>query len=71
MGAKRPPTEADRDHSEDELVDAPLQEEIELVGTLVAAVKPQDQSLSEPEIDRLLGVAGRSAETPPEDPAQP
>ena len=40
----------------DDLVDAPLRDEILLVGELVIAAANSDRHLSEADIDRVLGV---------------
>jgi hypothetical protein len=42
--------------SEDSLRDAPLEDEITLVGELVVAATSHDGPLSEDEIDRALGL---------------
>ncbi len=45
-----------RDRAPDELRDAALHEEIELVGQLVVAATSTPHRLSQTEIDRVLGV---------------
>jgi len=54
---------ADSRGRDDELQDAALQEEIELVGDLVVAATSSDGRLTQEQIDRLLGVAAED-ETP-------
>ncbi len=56
MGVDRSTPPEDTGESRDDLVDVPLQQEIELVGALVAAVSAHTGALSDDEIDRLLGV---------------
>ena len=56
MGVDRNTPSEDPVESSDDLVDVPLQQEIELVGALVAAVSTHTGALSDDEIDRLLGV---------------
>jgi hypothetical protein len=58
--AESPPPVAAPSHSpaveEDSLSDDDLRSEIELVADLVVAASTTDQALSQPEIDRVLGV---------------
>jgi hypothetical protein len=50
------PLDADPDAPSDELRDAALHEEIELVGQLVVAATSTPHRLSQQEIDKVLGV---------------
>jgi hypothetical protein len=54
------PVEAASDAPSDELRDAALHEEIELVGQLVVAATSTPHRLSQQEIDKVLGVGPRS-----------
>ncbi|WP_137121738.1 hypothetical protein [Segeticoccus rhizosphaerae] len=63
MAVDRNPPSEETAGQHGDLVDRPLQEEIELVGALVAAVSAHRGTLSEEEIDRLLGVR-RPGEAP-------
>lgn len=56
MAVDRKPPADDAAGQHGDLVDRPLQEEIELVGALVAAVSAHRGTLTDEEIDRLLGV---------------
>jgi hypothetical protein len=40
-----------------ELIDQPLAEDIELLGEVVVAAADTDESMTEPEIDKALGVS--------------
>jgi hypothetical protein len=65
MAVDRNPPSDQAAGEQGDLVDRPLQEEIELVGALVAAVSAHRGTLTEEEIDRLLGVQ-RAGEAPRE-----